>query len=518
MATDRRDGARAALEAAAAAGVAVCFANPGTTELPLVRALDRVPAIRPVLCLHENVATGAADGYGRLAERPALALLHTGPGLANGMANLHNARKGRSPVVTLVGDHASWHRPADPPLAMAVEAAARTVADAVLTVRRAEDAPFWMAEAVALARGAGGRVVAVVFPHDHQLAATDATADPRPPEPLRPVREEPVARAAAALRAARRPLLLLDGAGLHGAGLAAAGRVAAATGATLAAPTGFRRLRTGRGLPPLVRVPYFPERAQEFFDAFDLVVLAGARDPVAFFGLPDRPSRFLASHPGRLPLAAPGDDVTAALEALADALAAPPAVAAPAVEPPPAPTGSLDPERLAAACARAVAAEGVVVLTAVSSSWPFSRLAAAAAPHEEIALTGGVVGAGSALAVGAALARPGVRVLHLEADGSLAYLPAALWTQAREGLPVTTVVCANRRYRILELELARAGTSPGPATRALTRLEDPAPDWVAVARGFGVPGVRVETAEDLAAALARAAADDGPFLIEALLP
>ncbi len=517
MSGERRSAALAALEAAAAAGVEICFANPGTTELPLVLALDRLAAIRPVPCLHENVATGAADGWGRLAGRPALALLHTGPGLTNGMANLHNARKGHSPLVALVGDHASWHRPADPPLAMALEAAARTTSDAVLTIRRPEDAPFWMAESIALARGGGGRVVTLVFPHDHQLATIAGTVTVREPDPPAPVAEKVIREAAVALARARRPCLLLDGPALFGEGLRLAGRVAAATGAVLAAPTGFARLETGRGLPPLVRIPYDPERAQALFDGFDLVLLAGAREPVAFFGWPDRPSRFLQSHPGRRVLARPGEAVVAALAALAERLDAPPTPSFDVAEPPPAPTGALDPRTLAAACVDAIAPESVVVLTAVSSSWPFSELARTAAPHTQLALTGGAIGAGSALAIGAALARPGCRVLHLEADGSLAYLPAALWTQAREGLAITTVVCANRRYRILERELERSRHRPGPASRQLLTLTDPAIDWVAVARGFGMPGERVATAEELGAALARAAACEGPYLVEAVL-
>jgi len=507
----------AALETAAAAGIEVCFANPGTTELPLVLALDRMTAIRPVLCLHENVATGAADAWGRLRGMPALVLLHTGPGLANGMANLHNARRAKSPVVALVGDHASWHRPADPPLAMDIEMAAATVADAVLTVRRPEQASVWMAEAVAFARGRNGRVVVVDFPHDHQLAPVLRPAGPLSPEPPAPPDPRLLDAAADLLKRAQRPCLFLSGAALFGEGLELAGRIAVACKARLVAPTGFARIETGRGLPPLLRLPYFPEKAQEVFDAHDAVVLVGARDPVAFFGHPDLPSRFLDSHPAVVRAAGPEEDVTAALAGIAERLGAKPA-AFPAGEPIPAPAGPLDLDRLGAAFARAVPEGGVVVLTAVSSAHVYSQLAPRAAPHTEIALTGGAIGEGTALAVGAALARPDVRILHLEADGSLAYLPAGLWTQAREGLRVTTVVCANRRYRILGLELQRANIAAGAATARLLDLDDPAISWVEVARGFGVPGERVETAVELEAALSRAAASDGPYLVEALLP
>ncbi len=380
-----RTAALAALETAAAAGIEVCFANPGTTELPLVLALDHVPAIRPVLCLHENVATGAADAWGRLRGTPALALLHTGPGLANGMANLHNARKGGSPLVALVGDHASWHRPADPPLAMDLEAAAASVADAVLTVRRPEQAPARMAQAVAFARGRGGRVVVVGFPHDHQLAPISGSAEPPAPEPPPPPDPRALDEAADLLKRARRPCLFLGGAALFGEGLRTAGAIAAARGARLVAPTGFSRIETGRGLPPLVRIPYDPERAQALFAGFDLVLLAGAREPVAFFGWPDRPSRFLQSHPGRRVLARPGEAVVAALAALAERLDAPQTPSFDVAEPPPAPTGALDPRTLAAACVDATAPESVVVLTAAPTPWPSSELARTAAPQPTLA-------------------------------------------------------------------------------------------------------------------------------------
>lgn len=517
------NGAERAIDTARRLGLRVCFANPGTTEIPFVRALDTVPGLRGVPCLHENVCTGAADGYGRLAGVPALALLHLGPGLANGLANLHNARRARSPVVVLVGDHASWHLSADAPLTMDIDSIARPVSAFVRHVASPATVASDMAAAVAAARSRRGAVATLIVPHDHQLAPSPAP-DPAVlaelrPQGFPPVDPEAVASAAALLRQRRPACLFLGGAALFGDGLQAAGRVATAVGATLAGEVGFARLGTGRGLPPVARLPYFPDQAQAFLDRFAAVVLCGTRPPVSFFGYADQPSRYLSGRRDVASIAGPDDDAVAALHALADALDAPAEPVVPDPEPLPRAEGPLDVEKLGVTVARAVPEDGVVVLTAVSSAHPFSRVAPAAAPHTQIALTGGAIGEGPGLAIGAALARPGARILHLEADGSAAYLPQAFWTQAREGLPVTTVICANRAYRILQIELARAGLQqPTGQTRALTDLGAPAIDWVTVARGFGVPGRRVESAEELEQALGQGLASDGPFVIEAVLP
>ncbi len=513
------NGAERAIAIVAESGVEICFANPGTTEMPLVLALDGVDGLRGVLCLHENVCTGAADGYARLARRPAVALLHLGPGLANGLANLHNARRARSPVLALVGDHASWHLSADPPLAMDIESAARPVSDWYRRTASPADIAGDVRAALAAATGRHGGVATPVLPHDHQQASAVPDAAPVAPEPLPAPDAGAIAEAAARLRRGGSACLFLGGLALWGEGLRAAGRIAAATGAALVGEVGFARLETGGGLPPVARLPYFPEQAQELLDRFETVVVCGARPPVSFFGYGHLPSRYLSGHPGALTVAGPEEDAVAALVMLAEALEARASWSGTPSPAPGVPRGALDLDRLAAAVVRHIPEDGVVVLTAVSSAAPFSRLAAAARPHTQLALTGGAIGEGTALALGAALARPGVRVLHLEADGSAAYLPQALWSQAREGMPVTTVVCANRAYRILRIELARAGIAqPRGQTARLTDLREPPIDWVVVARGFGVPATAVETAEELTAALDRAAASEGPFLIEARLP
>jgi acetolactate synthase-1/2/3 large subunit len=507
------------MRTAAAAGIDLCFANPGTTEMPLVLALDRTPAIRPVLGLHETICTGAADGYARIAGKPALTLLHLGPGLANGLANLHNARRARSPVVNLVGEHATWHIDADAPLTMNIEGVARTASRWCRRLVRAEEAGRLTAEAIAAARAGTGGVVTVVLPHDLQLDDLGETpATPPSPEPAAAPDPGALAAAAELLRGAGPGALFLGGAALHGRGLKLAGRIARAIGATLLCETGFARLETGAGLPPVRRLPYFPEQAQALLDGFAHIVGVGARRPVSFFGWPGKPSRYLEDRPGVVWAAGPEEDALVALETLAAELGATTDDPGAPFDPPPVPTGPLDGGKLAALLARLLPEGAIVVPTAVTNAYPFSAIAHRARPHTQLALTGGAIGEGPALAIGAALAAPARKVINLEADGSGAYAFQAFWTQARERLDIVTIVCANRAYRILGLELERTGEAPGgAATRALTALEPPRIDWVSVARGLGVPGARAETAEALGDLLAAALHEPGPFLIEAVL-
>jgi acetolactate synthase-1/2/3 large subunit len=512
------NGAERLIRTARALGIELCFANPGTTEMPLVNALDRVGGIRAVPGLHENVCTGAADGYGRLAGRPALTLLHLGPGFANGIANLHNARRAGTPVVNLIGEHASWHVAADPPLAMDIERAAATVSAWQRRIASPDDAAPAMAAAIAAARSGRGAVTTLVFPHDHQLGAAAADQPPlETPRPFPPLDERRVAEAAARLRRPGPHALFLGGAALHGAGLALAGRLVRATGAALIAEVGFARLEAGRGLPPVARLPYFPEMAQAALDRFANVIVCGTKPPVSFFGYAGLPSRYLDGRAGVTLLAGPDEDAVQALEALAATLGAAASWQGETEPAPiPLPAGPLDAEKICTVLAALQPEDAVIVLTAVSSAAPYSPLAARARPHTQLALTGGAIGEGPALAIGAAFARPGRKIVNLEADGSGAYICQALWTQARHGLDIVTIVCANGRYRILELEQERAGIAPGPIAAALTDLGRPSLDWASLARGFGVPGVRAETAEELAAALARAVAEPGPALIEAV--
>ncbi|MDJ0865995.1 MAG: acetolactate synthase large subunit [Myxococcota bacterium] len=513
--------AEALVRTALGAGLELCLANPGTTEMPLVAALDAAPGLRPVLGLFEGVCTGAADGYARVAGRPALVVLHTGPGFANGIANLHNAARAHTPMVVVVGDQASWHRPFDPPLAADVDGLARSVARWVRRTRSGRELAGDFAAALTAALEPPGGPAVLIAPADVQAEAGGGVA-PVPaattPGPVEPGRVEAVA---GALRDARHPAFFLAGSALDRPGLRAAARVAAATGARLICASFPARVARGPALPAVERLPYFPDDGRRSLAPVSDLVLVETPEPVTFFGYPGVPSRVAPEASRRHELASPAQDGLAALEALAEVLDAPSLSRGPGpgAERPAAASGPLDPERLGATLA-AQQPEGLVLVDEALTSGAAHWAAAAGAPdYTHLCLTGGAIGIGMPCATGAALAVPGRPVWCLQADGSGMYTLQALWTQARCGLDVTTVVCANQRYRILEIEQARAGVeTPGPAQRAFAELSPPALDWCALARGHGVPGVRVERAEDLARELARAASEPGPHLIEAVLP
>ncbi|GAA4883073.1 acetolactate synthase large subunit [Saccharopolyspora cebuensis] len=511
-------GSESVLSTAAAAGMRVCFANPGTTEMALVEAFDATTGIRPVLALAEGVVTGAADGYTRMAGVPALTLLHLGPGFANGIANLHNARRGRTPLVNLIGEHASWHQAADAPLASDIDSLAAPVSGWVGRTTSAARA----AEEFAAARQAALRdrmPATLICAADHMWSDGGVEAAvPEPPAPpaVAPERIEEVAKL---LAGAARPALLLGGDALDGEGLRTAARIAAAVGAEVFAERSPARLERGPDIPAVRSVPYFPEDVLDALDGFSDLVLVGTGTPVAFFGYQGLPSFPVPDGTAVHPLADKGDDVRGALRALAEAAGA--AATAPTAPPrpgPTAPSGALNASAVAAAIALTQPDGAIVVNEGVSSGGAYPAAATGAPAHTELTLTGGAIGSGMPMATGAAIACPDRAVIGFQADGSAAYTAQALWTQAREELDVTTVICANQRYRILEAELRRAGVDePGPGATSMTRLAGPVLDWTAIARGFGVPGVRVSTGEELLDALRRAHADPGPHLIEAVL-
>ncbi len=512
------NGAESLVRTARAAGIELCLANPGTTELPLVAALDREPGIRAVLGLFEGVCTGAADGYARMAGRPALTLLHLGPGFANGIANLHNARRARSPVVNLIGDHASWHLPFDAPLSSDIVSLANPVSSWVRSNRSAATLAADFADAVAAASQPPGQVATLIAPSDSQWDPADGPARPRPRASFPRPDAARIEAAARRLRESRSPALLLGLGALGEAGLLAAARVAAATGAALLCDVFPARIERGLGRPRVEKLPYFPEAAQERLSHCDALVLAGARSPVAFFGYPGVASR-LAPESAEQLLATPDEDAAGALADLADALAAPARVPAPPrASLPASATGALTPASLGAVLAQLQPEGAIVVDEGATSGLPYFAAAEAAPPHSYLALTGGAIGQGLPCATGAALACPDRKVIALQADGSGLYTLQALWTQAREQLDVVTLICANHSYRILQIELARAGIAePGAKAQSLTDLSHPDLDWTALARGFGVPAQKARSAEELRAALGAALAGSGPALIEALL-
>lgn len=514
------NGAQALIRTLVGAGVDTCFTNPGTSEMHFVAALDDVPEMRAVLALFEGVATGAADGYGRMAERPAATLLHLGPGLGNGVANLHNARRARTPVVNVVGDHATYHKQHDAPLESDIEALARNVSGWIRASRSPRDVAADAAEAVAAATGPPGAVATLLLPADVSWLEAGDPAPPRPARPAATVADDVVEVVAKALRSGEPAALLLGGRALREPGLVAAARAAGATGARLLAETFPARLERGAGLPPVERIAYLAEMATAQLDGLHHLVLVDCAPPVSFFAYPGRPSVLAPEGCEVHVLAGGADDATAALEHLADALGAGPEEAArqPARRPD-RPTGTLDASTVADALG-AVLPEGAIVSDEGNTSGLWVSPATAGAPrHDWLTLTGGSIGQGLPLATGAAIACPDRPVIALEADGSAMYTIQALWTQAREGLDVTTVLLNNRSYAILNLELSRVGAEPpGPRARALFDLSEPPLDFVALARSMGVEASRPETADDLVVALERALAEPGPHLVEVVLP
>ncbi len=511
------NGAESLMRTARAAGVEVCFANPGTTEMPLVAALDSVPGMRAILGLFEGVCTGAADGYGRMLGRPALTLLHLGPGFANGIANLHNARRAGSPIVNLIGDQTTWHRDADAPLTSDIESLARPVSAWVHSVESAGE--LAAAGARAIENAADNQIATLIVPADCQWEEASGPARPAPAPRASEPDAAQVEAIADALRNAQSPALLLGRRGLSKAGLAAAAKVGARAACRTLGETFPARQERGAGILNLERLPYFPEQAAESLQNVDVLVTAGARDPVAFFGYAGVPSRLAAKGCRVLDLAPSAIDLVAALERLADLLPAT-GEAAPRSDAkrPEVPSGELNPASLGAALAALQPDDAIVVDEGATSGLPYFLSAAGAPPHSYMALTGGAIGQGLPCATGAAIACPDRRVIALQADGSGMYTLQALWTQARENLNVTTVICANRSYRILQVELARAGIAePGPQALSLTDLRRPELDWTHLARGLGVAAVRVENADDFARELKRSLAEPGPSLIEALL-
>ncbi|MGH7865320.1 MAG: acetolactate synthase large subunit, partial [Candidatus Binataceae bacterium] len=346
------NGAESLIRTAVGAGVEVCFANPGTTEMPLVAALDAVPGIRAVLCLFEGVCTGAADGYARMADKPAFTLLHLGPGFANGIANLHNARRARSPVVNVIGDHATWHVAADAPLTSDIVSLARPVSGWIRSVTSPKSLAQDTADAIAAAGGAPGQVATLIVPANCQWDPADGIALPIAPQTARRVAPEAVRRAAELLRKSSKPTLFIGGMALRERGLVAASRVCAKTGARLLCETFPARVERGAGLPAAERLPYFPEQAIEMLNPYDAIVLAGAKAPVAFFGYPNMPGNLIPEGRKIEVLAEPTDDVAASLEALADEVGAPRdgGVGAQLARPAK-PTGALNPATAGAAIA-----------------------------------------------------------------------------------------------------------------------------------------------------------------------
>ena len=502
--------------------VNTCFANPGTSEMHFVAALDKTPEMRCILGLFEGVVTGAADGYGRMLDKPAATLLHLGPGLANGLSNLHNAKRANSPVVNVIGDHATYHRSYDAPLTSDIEGAARPFSDWVRTTGDADSVASDTAAAIGASLSNPGRIATLILPADAAWSELRKaqTEIPRAttviPEEISPAK---TVAAAKLLRAEGTTAIILDARLTRDRELALAGQISIATGADLVVPTQSARISRGAGRVPVKRIPYGTDVGIAALKEYENIILIGPKAPVAFFAYPDKPSELLAPGTHVLELANESQDVVQALEALHAEVGAGGAeliLQQPVLHEKP--TGAITPEKIGHVLGTLLPENAIVVEEALTSGRTFLRDTQGSAPHDWLFGTGGSIGYALSSSVGAAIAAPNRKVVTLQADGSGLYMPQALWTQAREGLDIVTLVFANRKYQILRNEMQSVGADfSGPRAEALLDIGNPDIDWVAIGAGFGVPSVRVETMEELHTAFARALSAGGPRLIEILL-
>lgn len=513
------NGAESVIATLSAGGVEVCFANPGTSELHLVAALDSGPPFRCVLGLFEGVVTGAADGYARMSEKPACTLLHLGPGIANGLANLHNAKRARVPVINLVGDHPKSHYQLNPPLAADVEATARPYCDWIRVSESVKRLGADTAAAIAAARSYPGQVATLIIPCDLAWGQGGTPGDisaatlPRPPDPQR------IEEAAALLRRREPTAILLGPGSLHGAGLAAAGRLASASGATLLTPYPLKRLERGHARPKVHRIPYPREQATKLLARFKQLIVVGTALPVAYFAHPASSALLIPPGCEVYTAAETNDDNVGVLEALADSLS--PQQITESNEKAYTqsdPEGAISLSGLAAAIAATLPEGAVVIDESMTSGRQIMAATQSCPPHDWIGNTGGSIGIALPLAIGAAIACPDRRVLCLSAEGSGMYTAQALWTMSREGLNVTILIFNNRRYGVLQSELVGMGLGElGPRGLSLLSLDRPPLDWTALARGMGVPSCRTDDLQGTTRALRLGLAAPGPSLIEVLV-
>lgn len=512
------NGAKSLVETLLQSGVDTCFANPGTSEMHFVAALDQSDGMHCVLGLQENIVTGMADGYYRIAGKPACTLLHCGPGLANGLGNLHNARRARSGVLNIVGDQATYHRPLDAPLTADTDAMARTVSQWVRTSTRAADLGQDAAAAVQAARIFPGQVSTLIVPSDVSWDEGGGVAAPLAPPAPPAVDGSAIDKAARVLRGHGNVLILLAGQAVMSESQALAWRIARATGASVMADFVTPHLARGRGRLQLERVPYVMDAAIQALRGFDQIILVNAKPPVGFFAYPGKPSTLYQPQTQLHVLTRPEQDPVQGLQALAEALNAP---HAPIPDPGPRPqvaSGRPTPEGLAQTVAALMPEHAIVSDESISYGRGFYRYTHAAPPHDWLHLAGGAIGDGLPVATGAAIgARRQRRVISLQADGSAMYSLQSLWTQARERLPVTTIILNNSKYNILLGEYKDVGAIPGRTAMNMLDLGDPALCWVRLAQGMGVEAARATTMEECADLMAKSFESTHPFLIELMV-
>ena len=513
------NGAERLLETLVESGVELCFANPGTSEMQLVSAIGNHEKMRAVLCLFEGVVAGAADGYGRMSDKPAITLLHLGSGFSNSMANQHNAKRAHVPLVNIVGDHATYHMQYDAPLTSDVPGHARLCSDWVAVSESADDLAICGAKAVQAAMQGWGKIATLVAPANHAWEESAGKAPALPRAEIETVSPSSISNAVNALSNGKLSALYLGGHALREESLAAAGRIAKATGARLLCETFPARLQRGAGRVVVERLPYFAEQATDVLSGLEQLILVGAAAPVSFFAYPGKDSWLAPGACKVLILADIHQDTAAALQAVAKEMGAnvTAEVALPAPEAPP-PSGMLTPLTMAQSVAQLMPEHAIVSDEAATCGLSMFPATENAPPHEWMTITGGAIGQGLPLSLGAAIACPHRKVIALQADGSAMYTVQALWSMARENTDVTVVIMNNRSYAILNIELARVGAGqPTAKTLSLFNLSKPDINWVKIAEGMGVPATRATTAEEFHQQFSVAMTSHGPRLIEAMV-
>lgn len=513
------NGADALLQTLAASGVDLCFANPGTSEMQLVSAIGRSDAVRPVLCLFEGVASGAADGYARMAGKPAATLLHLGSGFSNSLANMHNARRAGSPVVNIVGDHASYHLQFDAPLTSDLSGIARWGSHWTEIARSPEDLSAAGARAVQAARRGNGQIATLIAPADCAWSEAASAAPALPAPAALAVPAQRVKRVADALQQGKKSALFLGGKALREDNLATLGAIAERCGSTLLCATFPARLQRGAGRVPVRRLPYFAEQAAETLEPFEQLILLGAAAPVSFFAYPDKESWLTPDRCELITLAEASEDLDGVIRDLGQALEVSRAPSpTPARETHPITEEALNPTTLGQIIGNELPAQAIVCDEGATSSFGAFLLTEQAAPHDWLTLTGGAIGQGLPLALGASLACPDRKVVALQADGSAMYTIQALWSMAREKADVSVVLLNNRSYAILNIELARVGAGePNAKTLSMLDLSKPDISFARLAEGMGVRASQARGSAEFAAQFSAAMSTPGPCLIEAIL-
>jgi len=513
------NGAEKLLETLVENGVEVCFANPGTSEMQLVSAIGNHEKMRAVLCLFEGVVSGAADGYARMSDKPAVTLLHVGSGFSNSMANLHNAKRAHVPLVNIVGDHATYHLQYDAPLTSDVPAHAKISSDWVKTSDSADDLAASGAEAVQASLQGSGKIATLIAPANHAWEEATEPVLGLPMPASQPVSESDIAEVVAALNRERKTALLLGGRALREDSLATAGRIAKASGTRVLCETFTTRLQRGAGRFPVERLPYFAEQVSEQLAGLEQLILVGATAPVSFFAYPGKESWLTPEGCEIYELANVDQDSLAALQAVAEQLSATEAAEmTPAAPDMPAPSGVLSPLAIGQTLSMLMPKSAIVSDEAATCGLGIFPTTENAAPHDWMMITGGAIGQGLPLSLGAAIACPERKVIALQADGSAMYTVQALWSMARENTDVTVVIMNNRSYAILNIELARVGAGqPNAKTLSMLDLSRPDIEWVNIAEGMGVPATKAATAEEFHQQFADAMASKGPRLIEAMV-